>query len=278
MHGGGRTRRARIGVEHPVGLVDQPGRLGQRSIAPPAAGRQPGAVWRTRSAPTGGVVPLANLTHLRGTHRPVGRDGRRRRAGGRRGQRRVGQHDPIRGLLGGIEPRRLAGRAPLRRRPAPRRRRRRSPAPTAPARWPPSRGPAAGGAGPLQRRLIQRHGLLQHDGELVPAVPHREVLGTNVQADDATDLPQHVVAHPVAVHVVDLLEVVEVDEQQRGGGLAAHRTGQPRLEGAPVLQSGQHIGRGVRGQAPVVGLQPLQGDDRNGQPPGPPCVTATAAR
>jgi len=47
------------------------GRLGQRSVAPPAAGRQPGAVWRTRSAPTGVVVPLTGIAPLKGAHRPI---------------------------------------------------------------------------------------------------------------------------------------------------------------------------------------------------------------
>ena len=47
------------------------GRLGQRSVAPPAPGRQPGALWRTRSARTGGVLPLTHLDPLRGAHRPI---------------------------------------------------------------------------------------------------------------------------------------------------------------------------------------------------------------
>jgi hypothetical protein len=49
-----------------------------------------------------------------------------------------------------------------------------------------------------------------HDDELVATVPARDVLGAHVLAAGLRQVGQNPVAHGVAVHVVDLLEVVQV--------------------------------------------------------------------
>ena len=56
--------------------------------------------------------------------------------------------------------------------------------------------------------------LLEHD-ELVAAEPRHEILGPQHLAQPLGDRAQQLVAAGMAERVVDLLELVEVDEQQR---------------------------------------------------------------
>nr|MDP9498246.1 hypothetical protein [Actinomycetota bacterium] len=78
----------------------------------------------------------------------------------------------------------------------------------------------------------------------------------------AGHLDQHLVADPVAVEVVDVLEPVEVDEQQRGRGRVtalAHRV-QPVEQQPPVGEAGERVvQRRVRGRAvgALLLVQPL---------------------
>jgi hypothetical protein len=52
-------------------------------------------------------------------------------------------------------------------------------------------------------------------GELVAAEPRKQVLAAHLLGEARRDLAQQVVAALVAQDVVDLLEAVEVDQQQR---------------------------------------------------------------
>jgi hypothetical protein len=80
--------------------------------------------------------------------------------------------------------------------------------------------PVDGAGGDLLRHALLGVG---HDQrELVAAVAGGDVVGADPAAQRGADPPQHLVARQVAVQVVDLLEVVEVDQHQRGrlGGAA----------------------------------------------------------
>ena len=74
-----------------------------------------------------------------------------------------------------------------------------------------------------ERRAIVRSAistaslLVALDGEqreLVPAVARDDVVGAGPAAQRVADAAQYLVAHEVAVLLVDLLEVVEVDEDE----------------------------------------------------------------
>ena len=69
--------------------------------------------------------------------------------------------------------------------------------------------PQPGGAG---RRLVAG---LEHDRELVAAEPRERVVVAQQLLQPRADLAQHLVAGVVAERVVELLEAVEVDQQQR---------------------------------------------------------------
>ena len=93
-----------------------------------------------------------------------------------------------------------------------------------------------------------RIGLLrvgQDDAELVTADATRQVGGAHVLTDQIAQRPQHPVSHPRAVRVVDLLELVEVEEQQRqrspGATAAVDLPLQRVLEVAPIVQAGERI-------------------------------------
>src|SRR5262249_54871279 len=55
----------------------------------------------------------------------------------------------------------------------------------------------------------------QDDGELLAAVAGEDLVATDARLDDARELLEHEVAREVAVHVVDALEVVDVEEEDR---------------------------------------------------------------
>ena len=62
---------------------------------------------------------------------------------------------------------------------------------------------------------LGRCDLLDHHGELVAAEPCTRVLGTDARLEPLRDLDEQLVAGRVAEAVVDRLEVVEIDEQDR---------------------------------------------------------------
>ncbi|OHD68141.1 MAG: hypothetical protein A2177_03385 [Spirochaetes bacterium RBG_13_68_11] len=87
----------------------------------------------------------------------------------------------------------------------------------------------------------------EQDGELVAALAEHEVAGSHGAADPAGRLPQHPVAGLVAEGVVDVLEVVEVEEEERLRPVRAEPVGpgqgfpQPVLEGLAVREAGQLV-------------------------------------
>ena len=102
-------------------------------------------------------------------------------------------------------------------------------------------------------------GLVGFDGdqrELVAAVPGREVVGTGGAPQRVPDAAQHLVADQVAVLVVDLLEAIEVDEDERQrrsrralGSLDLGR--KPLLHRRVIEAPGEWIGTGGVSQAGV---------------------------
>ena len=104
--------------------------------------------------------------------------------------------------------------------------------------------------------LVTLGGLLQNDHELVAAEPRHDVARTQRAAQPAADLHQQHVAGVVAQRIVDDLEPVEIDEQQRKLPLVARggldRAAQHAVEHLAVGQTGQAV---VRRQIldPLVG-------------------------
>jgi hypothetical protein len=90
---------------------------------------------------------------------------------------------------------------------------------------------------------VAAEGMVQKDAELVTAQPcNRAAFGEPDQAlrDDA----QHLIAQPMAVDVVDRLEIVEVDDEQRVGftlGQQVHRLLEILDEPAAIEQTGKNI-------------------------------------
>ena len=99
-----------------------------------------------------------------------------------------------------------------------------------------------------------------HD-ELVAAEAGHGVAGPHGRAQALPDLDQHVVARRVAVAVVDLLEVVDVDEEHAGRHLRALGPGERMLE--PVAQQravgepGQRVVQRLVAH-PLLAAQPRQ--------------------
>ena len=85
--------------------------------------------------------------------------------------------------------------------------------------------------------------LRQQDGELVTAEPGDGIGIAQRRGEPPSDLDQHGVTHVVAQAVVDVLEPVQVDQQQPGGGVHLGR-------------GGERLGEAVRQQQPI--RQPSQ--------------------
>jgi hypothetical protein len=106
------------------------------------------------------------------------------------------------------------------------------------------------------RRCGRRRDLLQpgqDHGELIAAQPRHRVRTAHAQADAARRFHQHGVALLVAQRVVDVLEIVEVDEQQRQLQALA-----PRLLDFLVQAVVEHVAVGQRGERVEIGLVPDQ--------------------
>ena len=115
--------------------------------------------------------------------------------------------------------------------------------------------------GDLHRRLdgredpltdLDRHGrvdLIADRDELIAAVPGDRVTGADGAAQSPGYLDEHRVAHDVAVTVVDRLELVEVDEQDRGGARVPARVGdrmaQSIVQQRPVGEARERVMDGV---------------------------------
>src|ERR1700683_4267310 len=86
----------------------------------------------------------------------------------------------------------------------------------------------------------------------------------------------------MAVDVVDLLEVIEVDHDETEGmseaGAPMHLPSQHRLEGASVDQSGQGIGGGRQLEGLLEYVDNDTDRDRRSQEDGPPAARAGDAR
>src|SRR5574341_2004309 len=55
------------------------------------------------------------------------------------------------------------------------------------------------------------------DRTIVAPVTARNVRRPHVLQDETPDQPQHLVPHPMAVFIVDFLELIEIEQQQRCG-------------------------------------------------------------
>nr|WP_254185397.1 hypothetical protein [Nocardioides panacis] len=97
--------------------------------------------------------------------------------------------------------------------------------------------------------------VLAQQHELVAVQPGQGVARPQQPGQPTTHPAQQLVAHLVAVRVVDLLEAVEVDEQDRRLGAGALRTTagllDPFLQQEPVRQAGQGV---VHGQVLEPGM------------------------
>ncbi len=95
--------------------------------------------------------------------------------------------------------------------------------------------------GVLQAVLV---GAAQQQAEFVAAQPAGHVRLGGHRAQDVGHALQHAVAGLVAVHIVDLLELVAVDQQQALRRAAFLRTAvlQVERQAAPVVQAGQLVG------------------------------------
>ena len=84
-----------------------------------------------------------------------------------------------------------------------------------------------------------------HAELLAPEAAH-DVVGTNRAAQRVGESLQQLVAHAVAVHVVDPLEVVDVEHEDGGRKMRAarflQRVAQPLVEATVVEEPGERVG------------------------------------
>ena len=218
--GGGSHRARAVAASRPLAVRRRSPRAGRTAGRP---GRQRGAVapaYAASRSPAGrGQRRLQHPAQV-GEETRVARPSCGRTPGRRPPPCRCGawrRTSPRRrGASGWRSPRRGRGRARCRsnrRRPAADR----PAAPARPARRPPGR-PAPG---PRRRRASRP----VHDGELVAAEPGHQVTGRRTASvSRALDLDQQPVADGVPERVVDVLEPVQVEQQQR----QVRRPGSPR--------------------------------------------------
>ena len=88
-------------------------------------------------------------------------------------------------------------------------------------------------------------GRRQHDGELVAAQPRHGIDASQQPADARGDVLQHAIAGVMAQRIVDLLEAVEIQQQQRqrrvGARGGAQRLRETILQQQPIGQIGQRV-------------------------------------
>ncbi|MNU81586.1 hypothetical protein D3C71_712520 [compost metagenome] len=128
----------------------------------------------------------------------------------------------------------------------------------------------------LRLRLARRH---QHHHELLAAVAEQVVAATGLLAEQGGNVLQRAVASVVAVAIVDRLEVIEVQQQQRERRVVARGqfdlTAQHGRQEAPVEQVGQRIAARIQfadafeqqGHQVADGGQVFADHRQGGQPP-----------
>src|SRR4051812_5108677 len=91
-------------------------------------------------------------------------------------------------------------------------------------------------------------GFGQEDGEFFAAIAAYKIVLANVLTEQLGYLPQDFVSQKVSEFVIELLEMIDVDHQQRkpeavafGGG---ERFDDASLEATPVVDAGEAVGRG----------------------------------
>jgi hypothetical protein len=116
---------------------------------------------------------------------------------------------------------------------------------------------------PVAAELV---GLGREDAELIPADPGGRVLGAHRARQGAGDVAQEIVAGGVAEAVVEQLESVEIEHQNREAPLRPPVTGDLVLRAGqqqrPVGDSGQRIAEGEIAQRLALGLEPLAPRDQ----------------
>ena len=100
-------------------------------------------------------------------------------------------------------------------------------------------------------RPVRHVGAADHDGEFVAAQAGDQARPVDQRAQPLGDRAQQLIAAGVAERVVDLLELVEVQHQQRDLALRRFRLGEPRSQ---VLV--QRVAVGEAGQRVVLGQIP----------------------
>src|SRR5665647_2441191 len=84
---------------------------------------------------------------------------------------------------------------------------------------------------------------LEQDRELVPAQPRQQVAGVQLLGEPHADLDQQPVPDVMPEAVVDLLEPVQVEQEERTPALPGQQTLRDVLvQGPPVGQPGQFVG------------------------------------
>ena len=97
-------------------------------------------------------------------------------------------------------------------------------------------------------RRLQRYCdacLRQHQRKLVPAVAHQNIALAGLFFQNACDLSQHRIAPMMAILIIDLLEIVDVDHHQRQRPAISFGPlefmSQPLFEHSLVVEAGQRI-------------------------------------
>ena len=111
----------------------------------------------------------------------------------------------------------------------------------------------------IMQRLLVDIAEAQHR-ELIAAQPRRHVGGiAQLGVQDIAEGAQHLIAHLMAVFIVDLLEIVQIQKNEAVGFLAnAAALGgllAAAAEGAPVRQAGERVGRAFRRELGIGRLQ-----------------------
>ena len=95
----------------------------------------------------------------------------------------------------------------------------------------------------LDRRSVRQLG--HDDGEFVAAEPGQKVIVLQLARDQMRDFPEQFIAGGVAERVVDLLEAVEIEQQQRRGRFRAAPAGQHIVDFAAEQGAVGEAGEGV---------------------------------
>ena len=85
----------------------------------------------------------------------------------------------------------------------------------------------------------------EQGGELVPTEASQDVGGAQRGTDPLAQLLQQLVARVVAEAVVDRLEPVEVEQQERRGSTGAQLLAEPEHQRPPVRQAREVVGGGL---------------------------------